>query len=474
LVAPRTPQEEQLADLWVNVLGQARVGVHDNFFELGGHSLLALQLVSKMASTLNLKLSVKFLFLHPTIAQQVVALSSQTSNPQLPQAREKTANSSWRDSPWIKLEPRPLHTLFASGEIPSVDAVALGYSSSSLPELWSEVPTLSDILETPWGRIGVIILPYLDTQLYDDQRRLVKDIGIAVTLAKQIGAKTVSLTGLLPSATAYGRAVVETLDHDSRSPLISTGHATTGAAVVLNIRRLVETGGRDLSKERVAFLGLGSIGLTSLRLMLTSLPHPQQIMLCDVYNKLKVLETIQEELIKTLKFQGEVVVIPSQMEVPAAIYEATLIVGATNVPEVLEISRVSPGTLIIDDSAPHCFSTAGAIQRFQERADILFTEGGVLQSPQPIHQIIYATPEQDQWLDSWTFEPLNITGCVFSSLLSARFELPTTLGLVEATQAQEHYRKLTALGFQGSDLHCENYQLPPHLIEQFRRRFGQP
>ena len=41
LVPPRTPVEETLAEIWVEVLGVDRVGILDNFLELGGNSLQA-------------------------------------------------------------------------------------------------------------------------------------------------------------------------------------------------------------------------------------------------------------------------------------------------------------------------------------------------------------------------------------------------------------------------------------------------
>jgi acyl-coenzyme A synthetase/AMP-(fatty) acid ligase len=52
-VAPRTPVEEMIAEIWAEVLKLDRVGVHDNFFDLGGHSLLATQIISKVLTTLQ-------------------------------------------------------------------------------------------------------------------------------------------------------------------------------------------------------------------------------------------------------------------------------------------------------------------------------------------------------------------------------------------------------------------------------------
>ncbi|WP_442937364.1 non-ribosomal peptide synthase/polyketide synthase [Nostoc sp.] len=68
-VAPRSPIEEILAQIWGQVLKIELVGRHDNFFELGGHSLLATQLISRVRSSLKVELPLRSLFAAPTIAQ---------------------------------------------------------------------------------------------------------------------------------------------------------------------------------------------------------------------------------------------------------------------------------------------------------------------------------------------------------------------------------------------------------------------
>jgi aryl carrier-like protein len=55
--APRTPTERVLAQLWQEVLGVKRVGVHERFLDLGGHSLTAMKFLSRLRDQLDVTLS---------------------------------------------------------------------------------------------------------------------------------------------------------------------------------------------------------------------------------------------------------------------------------------------------------------------------------------------------------------------------------------------------------------------------------
>jgi acyl-coenzyme A synthetase/AMP-(fatty) acid ligase/acyl carrier protein len=70
-VAPRTPTEEIVADIWGQVLKQSAIGIHDNFFDLGGHSLLATQAISRLREAFKIELPLRSLFEAPTVAQLV-------------------------------------------------------------------------------------------------------------------------------------------------------------------------------------------------------------------------------------------------------------------------------------------------------------------------------------------------------------------------------------------------------------------
>jgi amino acid adenylation domain-containing protein len=79
-VAPRTPLESALAEMWSQVLGRTHVGIHDNFFELGGHSLIATQVVARLQATFQIELPLGRLFEMPTIAELALAIEKVKNN----------------------------------------------------------------------------------------------------------------------------------------------------------------------------------------------------------------------------------------------------------------------------------------------------------------------------------------------------------------------------------------------------------
>jgi aspartate racemase len=66
-IAPRTPVEEAIAEIWKNILKLESVSVRDNFFELGGHSLLAVRLISEIEKLYGEKIRLTALFQGATV-----------------------------------------------------------------------------------------------------------------------------------------------------------------------------------------------------------------------------------------------------------------------------------------------------------------------------------------------------------------------------------------------------------------------
>ena len=66
-VQPGSVMEEQIAEIWQEVLRVPKVGVHDNFFDIGGHSLLTVKVHSRLRGVLEAKVSITDLFRFPTI-----------------------------------------------------------------------------------------------------------------------------------------------------------------------------------------------------------------------------------------------------------------------------------------------------------------------------------------------------------------------------------------------------------------------
>jgi amino acid adenylation domain-containing protein len=72
--APRSQAEEMLVEIWSDLLGVERVGIHDDFFQLGGHSLLVAKLASRVRQAFHVELPMIEVFKKPTVADLAEAI----------------------------------------------------------------------------------------------------------------------------------------------------------------------------------------------------------------------------------------------------------------------------------------------------------------------------------------------------------------------------------------------------------------
>ena len=81
--SPRNMAEQQLANIWQELLAIDAVSIYDNFFEIGGHSLLAIRLVFLVRKEMGAGISTNDVFIYPTIASFAENIINKKSNPAL-------------------------------------------------------------------------------------------------------------------------------------------------------------------------------------------------------------------------------------------------------------------------------------------------------------------------------------------------------------------------------------------------------
>ncbi|MEW5926854.1 MAG: non-ribosomal peptide synthase/polyketide synthase [Gemmatimonadota bacterium] len=121
-VAPSTPVQEILAEIWAAVLDAGSVGAADDFFALGGHSLLGTQVVARVRDALGVELPLRALFEAPTLAGlagRIEALRSTGSEGAPPIARTPRGG--------------PLPASFAQRRLWFIDRLEPGSAAYNMP-----------------------------------------------------------------------------------------------------------------------------------------------------------------------------------------------------------------------------------------------------------------------------------------------------------------------------------------------------
>ena len=77
-IPPRNEMEKNMSDIFCDILGQRKIGIHSDFYELGIDSIKAIQIVSKLKA-IGVNVTVKMILNHPTICE-LVKYCSNTNN----------------------------------------------------------------------------------------------------------------------------------------------------------------------------------------------------------------------------------------------------------------------------------------------------------------------------------------------------------------------------------------------------------
>jgi hypothetical protein len=138
--------------------------------------------------------------------------------------------------------------------------------------------------------------------------------------------------------------------------------------------------GRRPAEQKVTVIGVGSIGRSFAQLLQTLGEKPRELVLVDRPHMSDKLERLAREFHRTsgLRTAFEVTDANGTLPADSSCYSTDVLVSAVSTAYVVDIDKVAPGTILIDDSQPYCWSREKAWQRVVERADIVPCEAGLV------------------------------------------------------------------------------------------------
>jgi amino acid adenylation domain-containing protein len=462
----RTPLEKKLVELLREILRVEAISVDDDFFAVGGTSLLGLRYLARVSEVFGVELGPAELLRAPTIAAMAAVIATaHAPNPDRPEVAGAAAPQ-WR----------PLALARAEGAFAAVDAAAIACLPEALVQAARAVSLAgTDLPPAPYWlglcrvldrTIGLVVMPVSERDLLTDEPRSRAAADAAIAYAARLGAGCVALTGLIPSTTDFGRALAP-----ASGCAVTTGHAATATAVALTVQSACRTAGRDLRGESVAFVGLGAIGTASLFMLLGRQAHPARLVLCDVPAKRAQVERLAQEIREAHHFRGSIdIVIRSSL--PDEAYQCRFFVCATNVTGVLDVARLRPGSIVIDDSFPLCFDLHSATERIKARGDILCLSAGSVSVEGGVDWAFALPPQvqslrRDALVRSMLPRDDMITGCMLSALLPAITDLRPTVGPVTAADCLRYWDAMKLLRVAPAPLHCGPWMPAPADLARF-------
>lgn len=288
-------------------------------------------------------------------------------------------------------------------------------------------PIFGEVLQSDPSSVGMLFLARLVEDLMHPERRgecrrlVAQD---AVSLARENGAKVLCLGGLTASLMKYGRL----LDGVADDIAITTGHTVTAISCVRTMFAAVDRFGLEPEGEQLTILGMGSVGSAFLELVLTRPRCPRRIVVSDLPEQHKSIQALIDRLEPDLPAGFDISWVPSSRDglgVDHPAYASRYLFSATSAAEVIDVDQVMAGTLLVDDSQPHCWSRERAFRRVERDGDIIPCEAGLIDCA----SLSYRSFFPFDWLDDQGQGTTHAWCCLTEGLLLGKYpELPPTIG----------------------------------------------
>jgi len=148
-------------------------------------------------------------------------------------------------------------------------------------------------------------------------------------------------------------------------------------------------------------------------------------------------------------------------------YDAQFLISAVSTPDVIDIDRLAPRTVLVDDSQPNCWSRELAWRRVTRSADIAPCEAGLVDAASINYWAYFPFRFAAQHATAGT----SVTWCCLAEGLAMAHDpsLPPTLGEPEVDALSHYLGAFERIGFRVAPLQCGPHFLP---IERLRAGFA--
>lgn len=327
-------------------------------------------------------------------------------------------------------------------------------------------PIFGEIIVAPNFTVGLLFLPFYAEEIIDPRRMAIcrKLLQEGVNTAVNFGAKTICLGGLTATLSKYGRKV-----EVSGNSQITTGHCMTCTSVYLTLVQSIQQLSVNTMDKTIVILGIGSIGKTVTKLLLHLNEFVfDKIYLVDRKNRSEDLYQLKLELEQQYGIEINIETTDSNgsLSDESIVYHSDIVISAVSTAYVVDIDKLSPYTILVDDSQPYCWHRSKAWERCITRMDIVPCEAGLIDCSSVgfTSRFPFDFADYDDGVGSsiaWSC----LSEGIAKSLIE---ELPSTIGEPSFENLLKYYEAFKTLNFQTPPLQCGENALP---IEELKYNF---